>query len=181
MPSIETSGDTGVSLLPEMVSSSAAISEPSCKRHALRPEEQLGRAQHIGIVAIVERVAQDDVHQLIDEQVRDLDAAADDVEIGRLDGAVGGQVVAERQHDLPVLARIGVGDRGNLLAATGRRGAASSAACSARSAAQASGGGVELRPGQIDLEEFVGRNESAARVAIEQVVAAGEPEILVRR
>src|SRR5438876_630241 len=39
----------------------------------------------------------------------------------------------------------------------------------------------ELRPGQIDLEEFVGRYEPAARVAIEQVVAAGEPEILVRR
>ena len=32
------------------------------QRHALRPEEQLGRAQHVRIVAIVERVAQDDVH-----------------------------------------------------------------------------------------------------------------------
>ena len=56
--------------------------------HALRPEEQLGRAQHVGIVAVVERVAQDDVHELIDEQVRDLDAAADEVEIGRLERAV---------------------------------------------------------------------------------------------
>ena len=40
---------------------------------------------------------------------------------------------------------------------------------------------AKLRPRQIDLEEFVGRDEPAARVAIEQVVAAGQPEILVRR
>ena len=39
---------------------------------ALRTEEQLGRAQHIGVVAAIERIAQDDVHQLVDEQVRDL-------------------------------------------------------------------------------------------------------------
>ena len=39
----------------------------------------------------------------------------------------------------------------------------------------------QLRPGQIDLEELMGRNEAAARVSIEQVMAAGEPEILVCR
>ena len=43
---------------------------------------------------------------------------------------------------LPVLARVGVGDRRDLVADTGRRGSASSAACSVRSATQASGGGT---------------------------------------
>ena len=110
--------------------------------HALRPEEQLGRAKHVRIVAIVERIAQNDVHQLIDEQVRDLDAAADDIEIGGFDGAVAGEMVAEGEHDLPVLARVGIRDRGDSSADTVRRGSASSAACSLRSAMQASGGGV---------------------------------------
>ena len=40
------------------------------QRHALRAEEHLGGAQHERIVAAVERVAQDHVHQLIDEQRR---------------------------------------------------------------------------------------------------------------
>src|SRR5204863_8120696 len=35
----------------------------------------------------------------------------------------------------------------------------------------------ELRPRQIRLEELVGRDEAAAGVAVEQVMAAGEPEI----
>ena len=52
------------------------------------------------------------------------------------------QMIAEGDHHLPVLARVGIGDRGDLAGATGRRGSASSAACSVRSAAQASGGGV---------------------------------------
>ena len=52
------------------------------------------------------------------------------------------QLVAERDHHLPVLARIGVRDRGDLGGRTARRGSASSAACSVRSATQASGGGI---------------------------------------
>src|SRR5450759_1897642 len=34
----------------------------------------------------------------------------------------------------------------------------------------------QLRPRQIDLKEFVGQFETAALVAVEQVVAAGYPE-----
>ena len=84
------------------------------QRHALRPEEQLGRAQHVRVVAAVERVAQDHVDELVDEQVRGLGAAPHQIEIGRFQRAVAGQVIAEGEHDLPVLARVGVGDGGDL-------------------------------------------------------------------
>ena len=66
-------------------------------------------------------------------------------------------------------------------AATGRRGSASSAGVQRTLGGAGFGRRRKLRPRQIDLEEFVGRNEPAARVAIEQVVAAGEPEVLVHR
>ena len=58
-PSIETSGEMCTSFVPAIVSSSAAISEPSCSGEALRAKEQFGRAQHDRVLAAVERVAQD--------------------------------------------------------------------------------------------------------------------------
>ena len=70
MPSIETSGEAGVLDVPAMVSSSAAISEPSCSVMRCGAEEQFGGAQHERIVAAVERVAQDHVHELIEEEWR---------------------------------------------------------------------------------------------------------------
>ena len=39
--------------------------------HALGAEEQFGGAQHERVLAAVERVAQDHVHQLVEEDVRD--------------------------------------------------------------------------------------------------------------
>ena len=55
------------------------------------------------------------MHQLIEEQVRDPDAAANDIDISRFESAVGDQVIAKRQHRLPVLARVGVGDHRDLV------------------------------------------------------------------
>ena len=52
---METSGDTGRGDELATVSSSAAISEPSCNGDALRPEEQFRRPQHVWVVAGVER------------------------------------------------------------------------------------------------------------------------------
>ena len=83
--------------------------------HALGAEEQFGGAQHERVLAAVERIAQDHVHELIEEDVRDLRAAAHDIEIGRLQRAVAHQTIAKRDHHLPVLARIGVRDRGDLV------------------------------------------------------------------
>ena len=63
-------------------------------------------------------------------------------------------------------------------ASTGRRGLVSSAACSVRSTTQASSGGGQLRPRQIGLQEFVGDDQPAALVAVEQMVPAGQPEVV---
>ena len=87
------------------------------------------------------------------------------------------QMIAEFDHQLPVLARIGVGNGGDLLVLHGMarigqqramQGALDHARCGRRR---------ELRPRQIGLEEFVGHRQPATRVAIEQVMAAGEPKI----
>ena len=39
----------------------------------LRPEEQFGGAQHQRVFAAIERVAQDDMNELVDEQRRQMD------------------------------------------------------------------------------------------------------------
>ena len=92
----------------------------------------------------------------------------------------GAAEVAEREHHLPVLARIGIRDRGDLVRAR-PRGADRPAA---RRAAPLGRAGLRRRrklgPRQIDLEEFVGHHEPAARIAVEQMMAAGEPEVLHR-
>jgi hypothetical protein len=42
------------------------------------------------------------------------------------------------------------------------------------------GRGRQLGSGEVNLEELVGNDKPAAGVAVEQMVAAGEPEILHR-
>jgi hypothetical protein len=82
------------------------------ERDLLRPEEQLGRAKHVRIGTSVERVAQDEVDELVEEDRRGLAGAVpDEVEIGRLDARRGEEPVAEGDHHRPVLARLGVGER----------------------------------------------------------------------
>ncbi len=90
-------------------------------RELLRTEEHLGRAQDEDIVAAVEDVAQDDVHKLVHEQRRRAsDAVPHQRQIGGFDGAVADEMIAEADHQAPVLARIRIRDRGDL----GRRDAA---------------------------------------------------------
>src|SRR5262245_41728129 len=145
---------------------------------ALRPEEEFCRAQHEGVLAAVEQVAQDDVHELVDEQRwRLTHTAAHEIEIGGLHGLVTDEVVAKPGHQGPILTRVGIGDRRDLGAGdrTARiaeqRGvqAALSDACIRRRR--------KLRPRKIGLEELIGNEEPAAVVAVEQMMPAGEPEI----
>ena len=70
MPSIETSGEAGVLRRAGDRLLVGGDQRAFVQGHALRPEEQLGGAQHERIVAAVERVAQDHVHELIEEDVR---------------------------------------------------------------------------------------------------------------
>ena len=110
----------------------------------LRPEEQLRRAQHEGVLAAVEHVAQDHVHELVDEQrrrvarrrgARDRDRRPPR-SCDRRDDR--GTPIITVQFSRASASAIAAISRG----ATGRRGSASSAACKVRSTTQASGGGA---------------------------------------
>ena len=71
----------------------------------LRPEKQFSRAQ-------------DHMNELIDEQRRQRDRSrANQREIGGFQRRLSQQEVAEGEHELPILPRIGIGDRGNFVAA----------------------------------------------------------------
>ena len=59
-----------------------------------------------------------------------------------------------------------------------RRGSAISAACKVRFDRAGLRRRREFGPRQIDFEEFVGDQQPAAVVMVEQMMAAGQPEIL---
>ena len=85
------------------------------ERRPLRPEEQLGRAQHVRVLAVFQGVAQDQVDELVEEERRHLARALpDEREISGLEARGAEKRVAEAQHQGPVLARVGVGERGDL-------------------------------------------------------------------
>ena len=114
------------------------------QRHALGAVEQLGGAHHACVLDAIERVAQHDMDKLVDEQRRRrAEIVPHQIGIGAFQRLVPQQMVAEADHHLPVLARIG--DRRSPRcrrpppACADRRAAR---ACSVFSTAQASGGGT---------------------------------------
>src|SRR5262245_1488249 len=145
---------------------------------ALGPEEQFCRAQHKDVLATVEQVAQDHMYELVDEQRRCLaHAATHEVEIGGLHGLMADQMVAKRDHQGPILARVdiddrrdlGGGDRAAWIAEHRRVQGTLGHTCTLRR--------CKLGPREIGLEELIRNQEAAAVIAVEQVMAAGEPEI----
>ena len=77
--------------------------------------EQFGGAQHVGIVASLQRVAQDQMAELRQKDRRQVAGAlAGQRHIHRLQRGGRDQPVAKIHHEGPVLARIGVGERGNI-------------------------------------------------------------------
>src|SRR5262249_16414471 len=86
-------------------------------------------------------------------------------------------MVAKRDHQGPILARVGIGDRRDLGA--GDR----TARIVEQRGVQAALGDArirrrrKLRPREISLEELIGNKEPAAVATVEQMMPAGEPEI----
>ena len=147
-----------------MVSSSAASSEPSCKVTRCGRKNSSAARSTQRIVDAVERVAQDHVHELVDEQRRhsrcrrahdgdDRPLRASDERSRRSRKAIINCQFSRASAS--AIAAISA-------ALTVRRGSASSAACSVRSDRAGFRRRRELRPRQIDLEEFVGDHEPAA-------------------
>ena len=146
--------------------------------HALRPEEDFRGAQNQRVLDAVERIAQDQMHKLIEEeQRRRADAAAHEIEISGFQRLVPHQVIAKCDHDGPVLARIRIGDRRDV----GRRDRAARVGHQRGVQGAFDRAGLRRRrefgPRQIDFEEFVGDQQPAAVVMVEQVMSAGQPEI----
>ncbi len=146
----------------------------------LRTKEDLGGPQHENIVAIVQQVSQDHLHQLIDQDVREFDLAPDNFEIAGFERAVLREMIAPGDHHLPVLARVRVSNRGKKRGRDGRLRIVQQR--SVQFALRAAGlrRRHQLRARQIGLQEFVGEEQVAASVAVEQMVTAGEPEIARR-
>ena len=114
-PSMETSGEADLRVLAGDGFLVGGDQRAFVGGEPLRPEEHLRRAQHVGVVAVVEHVAQDRVHELVDEQRRRrAHARAHEMQIGRLDGRLRHQEIAEADHQRPVLARVLVGHRRDL-------------------------------------------------------------------
>src|SRR6516225_8088133 len=145
---------------------------------ALRPEEQFCRAQHEDVVAAVEQVAKDHMYEVVDEQRRRLaHTATHEVEIGGLHRLMTDEMVAKRDHQGPILPRVGIGDRRDLgggyraawIAEHRRVQGALGDTCSLRR--------CKFGPREISLEELICDQEAAAVIAVEQVMPAREPEI----
>src|SRR6476659_7175040 len=81
------------------------------KSQALRTKEQFGCAQHEGIATSIEHVAQDDVHELVEEKGRGVGhACAHQMQISRLNGWMCEEKIPPCEQDSPILARITVRD-----------------------------------------------------------------------
>src|SRR5450631_127654 len=107
------------------------------------------------------------------------DVVPDDVEIGGLQGAVLHKMIAPADHHFPIFAGVRIGNRGNL------RNRDRASRITQQRVVQPVFGGArlwrwhEFRTRQIDLQKFVGDKQLSRAVAIEQMVAAGEPEVVL--
>ncbi len=146
---------------------------------ALGAVEHLGRAHHAGVFDAVEGVAHDHVHELIDEQNRRISQSLPhQIYIGGFQRLVAEQVIAERNHLLPVLTRIGIGDgrdvrchdlHARIGAQRGMKRAFGIAGIRRRD---------QFGTRHIDLQEIVGQQQPTATfVAVEQMMATGNPKI----
>ena len=157
---METSGDAGVSIVPAMVSSSAAISEPSCnvrrcgRKNISAARSTYGSSQPSSALRRITCTSwlRNSGGVAPRRCARDRDRPL------RASGAH--QMIAERDHHLPVLARIRVRDRGDLVG--GDRPARIGQQRRMQRALDHAGvrRRRELRPRQIDLEELVGHRRA---------------------
>ena len=85
------------------------------QRDTLGAEKQFRGTQHTRILHVIKRIAQNDVHQLIHEQWRDVaNAVSDQCTECSFERFMPQQVIAKIDQKPPVFARIGVSDRRNV-------------------------------------------------------------------
>jgi hypothetical protein len=87
------------------------------------------------------------------------------------------EMIAPCDHELPIFARIGVGDRGDARRRDRQARIEQQRAMQLAFGRTCLGRRRNLRPRQIGLEELVSNGEPAVGVAIEQMVPGSEPEV----
>ena len=143
----------------------------------LRPEEHLGRTQHENILAAIQSIAQDDLNQLIDEYPGKVDVAPDNRKIGRFQTAVPREMVPPGNHHLPVLACIASRYRGNPRGRDWPSRFAQQCTMQDPLGSARLGWRHHFRARQIRLQELIRDQQMTGRVAVEQMMAAGEPKV----
>ena len=146
-------------------------------RGQLAAIEQFGRAQRVGILASLKRVAQDQVAELRQKDRRQIARAlAGQRDIDSLQRRRRYQPVAEIHHEGPVLARIGVGKRGNVRP----RDRAQRIRQQARMQIAFGVAGIRRRhqfgPRQIGHDQLGRRDQPAMIAAAREMMTRGDPE-----
>src|SRR6516162_8419999 len=101
--------------------------------------------------------------------------------IGSFQRRLSQQELAKRQHELPVFPCIRVGDRGDLLRSDCPPWICEQLLVQSALDRASVARRHQLGTREISLQELIRDHEPATRTAIEQVVAAGDPEISHRR
>ena len=150
---------------------------PIVDGYLLAAIEQLGCAQRVRIVAALERIAQDQMAELRQKDRRQIAGTlAGQCHIDGLERRRCDQPVAEGHHESPVLARIGVGERGNVSFFDPPQWIRQQACMQIAFRVAGIGRRHQFRPRQIGHDQFGGRHESAVIGTARQVVTGSDPE-----
>ena len=143
---------------------------------ALRTEQAFSGAQDLRVLAAIQRVAQDQLHKLRQKHDRQAQPFVHDGGIAILDGSGAVQAVAQGEEKLPILPRIGIGDRGQFQ----RRHRAARFGHKARMhrafGGASLGRGNNLGAGQPCQQQFIRHQHAPSAIQPCKVMARGNPK-----
>jgi hypothetical protein len=122
------------------------------------------------------------LNEIIEEQGRCVsDIVPDQIEIGSLQCPLSQKPVAKSDHQFPILSGIIIADRRNLSAGDAAAGGSEQGRIQFPLGSTGIGRRKQFRSRKVDFKKFIGHQQAAAGVAIDEMVAAGEPEIVHQR
>src|SRR5687768_5633418 len=128
--------------------------------------EELGGAQPERVVAAIEDVAQDHVHELVDEKRRHLDRRLEEAHVAALDRPRVEQLLPKTENHAVVVAGVGVFDRFELLVAYGPAGLFHERGVKRELGLARLLDRMDLRPQVIGAQKIVRDPQSSGRVAL---------------
>src|SRR5581483_8783349 len=112
-----------------------------------------------------------------EDRRRRTDAIADECEIGGLDGPMANEPVAKCRYEMPVLARIGIGDGVNHAGVDGPARRRKERGVKLALDGTSLGRRLQLGACEINFQELVGDDQIAVIVTVQQMMAARAPKI----